>query len=91
MNKQRRGRGPNGRGMVRERSDGRWEARGTLPNSKQKSVYGKSEKEAVAKLQELQRQASEGRVIGTGRQTVAQYLTDWLEQRGGAQEPPPDL
>jgi integrase len=75
----RPGRRANGDGLIRQRADGRWEARITLPDGRPKSVYAKTQKEAQARLQELRQQARDGRLIGTERQTVAQYLTDWLE------------
>jgi len=49
----RPGRRANGEGLIRPRSDGRWEGRSLLPNGKPTSVYGKSQKEVQQKLQAL--------------------------------------
>lgn len=75
----RPGRRANGEGLIRQRRDGRWEGRDLLPTGKPKAVYGKTQKDVRQKLQELRQQVREGRVAGTERQTVAQFLERWLE------------
>ncbi len=41
-------------------------------------VYGKTEAEVVAKLQQLQRQVWSGEPVLTGRETLGEYLESWL-------------
>jgi len=72
-----------GEGAVFQRPDGRWEARlelGWADGKRQrKFVYGRTKKEALAKLREAQRQAAEGTLVVSERTTVEQFLTSWLE------------
>jgi len=66
-------------GSIRERADGTWEARISLPGGKRRSFYGKTRKEAQDALRAALRDVDAGVDLGTGRQTVAQYLAKWLE------------
>jgi hypothetical protein len=45
----------NGEGSISQLSDGRWQARATLPDGKRKAVYGATRAEAAAKLTKIQR------------------------------------
>ncbi len=65
-------------GMIRQRADGRWEARISLPNGKTKSYYAKTQREARDKLRAAQRDLDTGVDLSTERQTLAQYLDRWL-------------
>jgi integrase len=78
MSEQRRYRLP-GEGNIRERANGTWEARARL-DGKSRSFYGKTHKEALHKLREGQRLASQGRLPDTKGQTVAAYLKAWLAE-----------
>jgi integrase len=76
-------RNDNGFGSVRQRKDGRWEARvqvGTLPNGKpdRRSVYGKTKPEVTKQLRRL----LQGDPAATVRKkySVGQYYTEWLEK-----------
>lgn len=73
-----------GEGTIRQRKDGRWEARLDLGliNGKRryKALYGATRKEAAEKLAEAQRQREQGVDVTQGRTTVAAFLDVWLEQ-----------
>lgn len=71
----------NNAGSIIKRSDGRWEARMSLPDGKRKSYYAKTQAEAQRKLNEALRNKDQGLLPGDDRQTVAQYLNFWLESR----------
>ena len=72
-------RAPNNMGSLYERSDGRWEGRVSLSNGKRKSVYANSEKECVARMQELLNDVRVGVPLRSGRdQKLQLYLNDWL-------------
>ena len=76
----RRGRGE---GNIRQRSDGRWEVRLTLPeNGGGKSIYAKTRQEARAKLTAALREMDLGApLVKDERLTVERYLSDWLERK----------
>lgn len=78
MGKQRRGAGD---GTIRYReSEDRWEARVTLEDGSRKSVYGKTRDAVRRKLTALTRDRDRGQLIARDeRQTLASYLTSWLE------------
>lgn len=66
----------NGEGTIRQKPDGRWEARYVAADGARKSVMGKTRAEVAAKLAAAIRDRDKGlsSVIGS-RQTVAQYLS----------------
>lgn len=68
----------NGEGSIYQREDGRWEARVSL-DGKRRSVYGKTRREVQQKLAELKRQEEQGLLVGSDRQTLGAFLSDWLE------------
>jgi integrase len=69
-------------GNIRERKDGRWEARVTLQNGKPKSIYGKTREAARAKMIEVLHAIDIGAPIAREeRLTVKRYLDDWLERK----------
>src|SRR5262249_50749329 len=81
MARKRRGRGEGG---IHERADGLWEAKlslGYSPDGKRlrKTVYGKTKKEVMDKLRQLQNNAGRGIDVDAGSLTVAAWLTRWLE------------
>ena len=68
----------NHEGHIRKRADGRWEAMLSLPSGKRKSVYGKSQGEARKRLLAAQQTLRQGIPLAPERQTVGQFLSDWL-------------
>lgn len=74
-------------GTVRQRPDGTWEARLSLPGGKRKSVYAKTRREVQDKLRTAQRDIDSGLDLSAGRRTVAQYLDDWLARVKPAVKP----
>lgn len=67
-----------GEGSIKQRADGLWEARISLPDGKRRSFYGKTRKEAQDKLRAALRDLDAGLDLSAGRQTLAQYMTRWL-------------
>ena len=67
-------------GHFRLRKDGRWECQFTLPNGKRKSVYGKSRPDVRAKMEEVLGKAKKGIDLKGERQTLAHFLTTWMEE-----------
>jgi len=65
-----------GEGTILQRKDGRWQA-SLMLDGQRCTVYGKSRREAAAKLAELKRRA--GAVLpDPGRRTVADLVDEWL-------------
>lgn len=75
-----------GGGTIRQRADGRWEARYTVgvdPGTGkqiQKSVYAKTQKEVRKKLTEKLAQLDQGIYTEPARLTVSNWLDIWLEE-----------
>lgn len=71
-----------GEGSIYQRSDGRWCAvldLGIVNGRRRRKVrYGRTRKEAAAKLQEMLQQHSAGVDLAAERQTVTQFLAGWL-------------
>jgi integrase len=78
----RRGRGE---GSITQRPDGRWVARVDLGwedgKRQRKAFYGRTRREAAAKLTKALRDVQQGAALPDERQTVAQYLERWLEHK----------
>jgi len=74
----KKGRANNGMGSIRQRSDGRWEARYTAPNGKQKSVYGKSEAEVTKKLRGVLHEIDSGAWREPSKMTISEWLDIWV-------------
>jgi len=68
-----------GEGSIYKQTDGRWTAAITLENKKRKVFYGKTRKEVQEKLKTALHDQQQGKLINTPRQTVEQFLTQWLE------------
>lgn len=68
-----------GEGTVRRRDDGRWEGRLRLAIGDRRSVFGRTQREVVAKLRALKGEQDAG--LNGRRQKLARYVTTWLEQR----------
>src|SRR4030081_3362650 len=69
----------NGEGTISQHPDGRWWARITLADGRRKAYYGKTRKEVQQKLTAALRDQQQGLPIVGDRQTVAQFLTRWLD------------
>jgi integrase len=69
----------NSEGSLTKRADGRWEARISLSDGTRKSFYAKTRQEAARRLAEAMRDRDRGLPITGERQTVAQFLSVWLE------------
>jgi len=70
----------NGEGSIYFRkSDEKWVGSVTLENRKRKVFYGKTRKEVQEKLKVTLREQQQGTLVTTPKQTLAQFLTDWLE------------
>ena len=70
-----------GSGNIRQRPDGRWEARLDLPEGSgrpRKSFYGATRKEVVDKLRAGQAALATNTALPSDRRTVAAFLADWL-------------
>jgi integrase len=73
------GRRGNGEGTIYERPNGTYAATFTLDEGKRKTIYAKTYKEAQEKLRKALYEQQQGILITAPQQTVAQFLTDWLE------------
>ena len=86
MPKKSNTRRPQGDGTIRQRKDGRWEARYTLgvhPGSGkqvQKSVYGKTQDEVRKKLKQITAEVDRGIYTEPSKLTVGQWLDTWLDE-----------
>lgn len=74
----KRTRASSGMGSIRQRADGRWEARYTTPDKRQRSVYGKTEKEVTAKLRSKLHDLDTGIWRDPSNVTVKEWLNTWL-------------
>lgn len=75
----------NGEGSIRQRADGRYEARVSLPDGRRKSFFGKTRGEVAKKMTEATAQRDKGIYTpADDRQTLANFLMQWLE----TQRPP---
>ena len=70
----------NGMGTLRKRSDGRWEARYTAPDGRQKSVYGKTKAECADKLRRALAQITTGTYFEPSAMTLGQWIELWLTE-----------
>ncbi len=83
-----RGRRRNGEGTVRARLNGTYEVRVPLGGGRYKSLYGKTEREVLAKLRTAQRQQEQGLDLGkASKWTVGAWLDHWLAQIISQREP----
>ena len=75
-----------GSGMIRQRSDGRWEARYTVGRDPgtgkqvQKSIYGKTQNEVRKKLAEIIKDLDDGIYTDAAGLTVGKWLDTWHEE-----------
>lgn len=73
-----------GGGTIRQRPDGRWEARYTVGRDPgtgkqiQRSIYGATQKEVRQRLQQITMDIDEGTYTAPSRLTVEEWLNTWL-------------
>lgn len=76
----------NGRGTIRQRKDGLWEARFTVGfdpgtgKQKQRSVYGKTQKDVRKKMTAALKQLDDNSYLDADKRTLGQYLDEWLKE-----------
>jgi integrase len=79
----RKGKRGSGEGNIRERSDGRWEARISVRSEdgrlRRRSLYGASRGEVQQLLVKALRDQQQGFSLAAHRLTVAAFLHEWLE------------
>lgn len=86
-------RGASGGGTIRKRSDGRWEARysaGFDPKTgkqKQKSIYGKTQKEVQQKLTKVLSEIYDGTYVEPSKVKLSAWLDEWLKAYTGNLKP----
>ena len=68
-----------GEGSIYRRQDGRWTAEISLEGGKSKFLYGKTRKEVQERLKTALYEQQQGMLVTGPQQTVAQFLTHWLE------------
>ena len=82
-----------GGGTIRQRSDGRWEARFTLGRDPgtgkqiQRSVYGTTQQEVRQKLAQAVAAVDNGTYVAPQRMTVGQWLDIWQRDYLGSLKP----
>ena len=86
-------RGAQGGGTIRQRSDGRWEARYTIGRDPgtgkqvQKSIYGETQAEVRKKLQQATTAIDEGVYTEPSKMTVGGWLDVWIKEYTGDLKP----
>lgn len=68
-----------GEGSIRQRSNGRWEARYRAADGRTRSIYSATRREAVDRLRAALQERQQGIRPPDGRLTVSAFLADWLE------------
>lgn len=68
-----------GEGSIRERANGRWEARYRAADGRPRSIYAATRREAVERLRTALGEREQGIRPPDTRLTVAAFLDDWLE------------
>lgn len=82
-----------GNGSMRKRSDGRWEGRYTIGfdpitgKQRQKSVYGKTQKEVRQKLTRIAAEIDEGIYVEPNSMILSDWLKIWLRDYIGNVKP----
>jgi len=90
MPRKNNARSAQGAGSIRQRPDGRWEARYTAGRDPgtgkqiQRSVYGATQKEVLDKLKQIHADQAQGAFLEPSRLTVGQWMKIWeAEYLGG--------
>jgi integrase len=82
MPTRRKGKRANGEGSVHRRQDGRWAAVVSFKNvdgeTRRRTVYAKTQAEALGKKAELIQARSLGTLVGSSTETVGEFLEMWL-------------
>ena len=68
----------NNMGSIRQRSDGRWEGRYSTPDGRQRSVYGKTQKECAQKLKLALVAVDTGSWQQPSKLTTGEWLDIWI-------------
>ena len=82
-----------GSGTIRQRPDGRWEARFTIGRDPgtgrqiQRSVYAETQREVQQKLRQALAAVDAGAYVDPSKLTVSQWLESWLEEYTGDIKP----
>src|SRR5215211_6050139 len=69
----------NNEGSIRQRKDGRWEGRISLPNGQRSSFYGATRADVQAQIREAQRKLEDGIDLSAGKVSVKTFLERWLK------------
>ncbi len=69
----------NNEGSVYQRKDGRWVASVTLENDKRKSIYCKTQQEAIKVARKVNQEKERGMLLLTEDQSLNTFLTGWLQ------------
>lgn len=70
---------PRGAGSVRQRENGKWEARFTV-DGRRRSIYADTQREALRLMRETLKKADEGDLSTPTRMTLAQWSDVWLRE-----------
>ena len=62
---------------MKKRKDGRYQKRVTLPGGKSKLLYGKTQKEVIAKSDRLKLDYALGKDLASGHLTLSEWLGTW--------------
>jgi integrase len=68
-----------GEGSIRQRKDGRWEARVQLSDGKRRSYFAPTQREVIAKLREAVRRDEDGLEQVSSKSTVKEFIERWVE------------
>jgi hypothetical protein len=68
-----------GEGNIRERPNGRWEARYVAADGRSRSIYARTKREATDRLRDALRDADHGVRPVSQQLTTGAYLDEWLE------------
>ncbi|MBQ2735509.1 MAG: site-specific integrase [Clostridia bacterium] len=72
-------RGAKGSGSVRQRLDGKWEARCTI-NGKRRSFYADKQSDALKAMRTAQKEKDDGEYFEPSNMTLGQWMDIWLEE-----------
>lgn len=67
-----------GDGLIRHRTDGRWEGRYTTPDGRHRAVYAPTKDEAGRRLRDATMARDRGTLAEPNRETVGAYLETWV-------------
>jgi integrase len=74
------GKRANGEGTVYRRKDGRWVASIKLENGQRKSIYCKTQQEAIKAARKANQAKDQGTLITAEDQMLGEFLTSWLQE-----------